>query len=306
VIYELMSSGNIVRLPDAMAVPGLPKTKAPIVVVLLPYNRILIGTSSYLNGEKWEWGKIGEERRAEVFLYQNQSLTLAVEGFHSIFLNDEVVSELRKSLLSQLELPGDHMSTILILKRLLRNDVADIMSGETLKDEQFVLDLIERDLSVKQAYWGIRFALARNDYASVARIKTWIKSVGNLFDEVGQAMQMWFSLTDLPGGKEMAELEGLSFTLDDLQRMNSQRSRPVVLFSRTGYLVLSEQSLEKSETIFRIWLFLPLHLWNELREKRKLSIREIVSASWGYIDARDAMREMEYYGKKTQTTTSPN
>ncbi len=104
----------------------------------------------------------------------------------------------------------------------------------------------------------------------------------------------------------MAELETLSFTLDDLQRMTSQRSRPVVLFSRTGYLILSEQSLDKTETIFRVWLYLPLPLWNELREKGKLSIREIISASWGYLEAREAMREMEYYGRKRQATTYPN
>ncbi|MDD3707730.1 MAG: hypothetical protein WCQ97_02385 [Aminobacterium sp.] len=305
-IYELMSTGNIVRLPDAMTISGLPKIEAPNVVLLLPYNRVLIGTSSSLNLEKWVWGKIGEEQMAEVFLYQNKPLMLSVEGLRPISLSVEVVAELRKLLLSQTEPPGEHMPAVLILKGLLRNEMADVITEETLKDEQFILDLIERDLSVKQAYWGIRFALARNDYTSVARIKAWLKSVGSLFDEVAQGVHLWFSLTDLPGRKELADLENLSFTLDDLQRMNSQRSRPVVLFSRSGYLVLSEQSFEKSETVFRIWLYLPLHLWNELREKRKLSIREIISASWGYLEAKEAMREMELYGKRRETTTYPH
>lgn len=305
-IYELMSSGNIVRLPDTMTVPGLPKTDAPRVVLLLPYNRILIGSSSILNDEKWVWGKLGDVEMTEVFLYQNKPLSLAVESLHTIFLSAEIVSELRRSLLGQMEPPGEHVPAILILKGLLRNDMVDLLTEEILQDEHFILELIERDQSVKQAYWGVRFALARNDYSSVARIKTWLKSAGGAFSDQSHQPQIWFSLTDLPGGKDMAELETLSFTLDDLQRMTSQRSRPVVLFSRTGYLILSEQSLDKTETIFRVWLYLPLPLWNELREKGKLSIREIISASWGYLEAREAMREMEYYGRKRQATTYPN
>ena len=92
-------------------------------------------------GQNWR-------RDGQRSLYQNQSLTLAVEAFIP-FLNDGWYQN-SVSLLSQRA--QDHMSTILI-QRLLRNDVADIMSGETQRRE-VVLDLIG-DLSVKQAYWGI-------------------------------------------------------------------------------------------------------------------------------------------------------
>ena len=116
------------------------------------------------------------------------------------------------------------------------------------------------------AYWGIRFALFRNDYEAVSRIKTWLKNASDVFEGAQQIPRVWFSLTEIPGKKDIQEMEALAFSLDDLQRMNSQSSRPVVLYSKSGYLILSDFGGEGPESAFRIWMFLPIALWNEMRE----------------------------------------
>ena len=59
--------------------------------------------------------------------------------------------------------------------------------------------------------------------------------------------------------------------------------------------MLSEFGGTEKEPSFRVWMFLPAPLWNEMRERRKLSIREIVMASWGYLDGLEAERERDGY-----------
>jgi hypothetical protein len=76
--------------------------------------------------------------------------------------------------------------------------------------------------------------------------------------------------------------------------MVSQSAMPVVLFSKTGYLVLSDFGGSGS-AVFRVWVFLPAFLWNELRERRKLSIRDLVISAWGYCDAAQAVAERARY-----------
>ena len=46
---------------------------------------------------------------------------------------------------------------------------------------------------------------------------------------------------------------------------------------------------------FRVWVFLPASLWNELRDRRKLSIRDLVISSLGYCDAVQAIAERSRY-----------
>jgi hypothetical protein len=92
----------------------------------------------------------------------------------------------------------------------------------------------------------------------------------------------------------MAELEALSFSVDDLQRMVSQSTLPVVLFSKTGYLVLSDFA-SSGGAAFRVWVYLPAPLWNELRDRLKLSIRDLVLSAWGYRDAVQALVERGRY-----------
>jgi len=53
---------------------------------------------------------------------------------------------------------------------------------------------------------------------------------------------------------------------------------------------------------FRVWVFLPATFWNELRERRKLSIRDLVISVWGYCDAIHATAERGRYANSPKTT----
>ena len=289
-IFELMSNGTMARLPDEMPVAGLPELPLPKVFLLLPYNRYIAGTSHMNTTERWTFGKLGTDEEKEIFFYDEEPLSLALGEKKKVLLSEELTGELRAQLLRQMPVPGEHMPTALILRGLVREDHL-IFDEDFLNNEGAMLESIEKEPALRMPYWAIRLALFRNDYEAVSRIKTWLKAAFDVFDSGTPTPRIWFSLTDLPGRQAIDEMEGLSFSLDDLQRMNSQSSRPVVLYSKAGYLILSDYGGEGPETAFRIWMFLPIPLWNEMREKRKLSIREIVTASWGYLDGLAAEKE---------------
>lgn len=291
-IFELMSKGTMARLPKGshdMPVPG--------VLLLLPYGRFLLGTVIMRYHEQWSLGRIGETETTEVFLYDDAPKRIDIGGT-VVTLSAEVVAELRAALRQQMAPPGEHLAPALILRGLLRDGALSLCAEEEyLNDEERMIEELEKYPAVRMAYWAIRFALFRNDYEAVSRVKTWLKSAWDVFDEALPPPKIWFSLVDLPREEDREAMAALEFSMEDLQRMNSQSSRPVVLYSKAGYLTLSEFGGEgrDQEAAFRIWLFLPVPLWNEMREKRKLSIREIIMASWGYLDGLAAEREREGY-----------
>ena len=293
-IFELMSRGAIARLPDDMAISGLPDCPSPKVLLLLPYNRYLAGTVHMKRYERWTLGKLGTGESGEIFLYEGKERTLSLGEVGKVTIPAEAVSQLRDSLLGQMPPPGEHMPSVLILRGILGEDHF-LLEGDFFQNEEAFIEALEKDGTAKMAYWAIRLALFRNDYEAVSRVKTWIKSAADVFEGASQTPRAWFSLTDLPGKKDAEEMGSLTFSLDDLQRMNSQSSRPVVLYSKSGYLILSDVGMEGPESVFRGWMFLPIPLWNEMRERRKLSIREIVMASWGFIDGQEAEREQARY-----------
>ncbi len=289
-IFELMSNGTMARLPDEMPVAGLPEIPFPNVFLLLPYNRCIAGTAQLKTDERWTFGKMGTDEGKEIFLYDGKPLSLLLGEKEKVHLSGELVCELRSHLLCQMPAPGEHIPTALILRGLVREDHF-IFDEDFINNEGAMLESLEKEPALRLPYWAIRLALYRNDYEAVSRIKTWLKAASDIFEGGTPSPRIWFSLTDLPGRQAIDEMEGLSFSLDDLQRMNSQSSRPVVLYSKAGYLILSDYGGEGPETAFRIWMFLPIPLWNEMRERRKLSIREIVTASWGYLDGMAAEKE---------------
>ena len=98
-ILELMSDGTLAQLPEASFPEGVPSPGGAFVMVLLPYNRYLLGFSSRENPERWVWGRPGDEPR-ELFLYEDRELSLVMDGFASTVLSTELVIRLRSSLLS--------------------------------------------------------------------------------------------------------------------------------------------------------------------------------------------------------------
>lgn len=295
-IFELMSRGDLARLPDDMLLPGLTNVPAPRVILLLPYNRYILGTVDMRAYERWALGKIGsEDFPEEIFLYEEKPKTINLGEVGSITVSRESIDLLKSCLRRQMPPPGEHQPAMLILRGLLKDDSRIV--DDAIEDEGPALELLEKDGTLRAAYWAMRFALSRNDYDAVSRTKTWIRTASDVFEGAAPSPRIWFSLTDLPGRKDIEEIEGLGYTVDDLQRMNSQSSRPVVLYSKSGYLVLSDYGGDSAG--YRIWLYLPIPLWNEMREKRKLSIRELVMATWGYLDGMAADAERSSFGQRT-------
>lgn len=291
-IFELMSNGSIVGLPQTALPEGIPEIPGPGVVLLLPYNRYLLGHSFMRNYERWIWGKPGSDPQ-EVFLYEDTPLPLQLDDSTRVVLPASVTSDIRTQLIAQMQPPGEHLPTILLLRGVLKDHHA-FRDDLVIQDEAAFMQYTEKDLLLNRAYWSVRFALFRGEFEAIARAKTWLKTAGELFDTGVNSPKIWFSLMPLPGSRELTELEALSFSVDDLQRMVSQSAMPVVLFSKAGYLVLSDFGGSGSAS-FRVWLFLPAPLWNELRERRKLSIRDLVLSAWGYCDALQAVTERSRY-----------
>lgn len=302
-IFELMSRGDIARLPGEMAVDGLDLDASHKVILLLPYNRYLLGAAVMKNYERWTLEKWGADESEEIFLYEGKPKTLVLGDVDTITLSEEVVSQLKSCLYKQMLPPGEHLPAALILRGIFGEDHF-LIDGDFYMNEEWVLEALERDPVTRAAYWAVRLALFRNDYDSVSRVKTWMKSASDVFDDASQPPRIWFSLTDLPGKEQMDEMEGLSFTLDDLQRMSYQATRPVVLYGKTGYLLLSDYGGEGPASAFRIWLYMPVACWNEMRERRKLSIREVVMATWGYIDGLEAEKERLRYCRQGAAESS--
>lgn len=291
-IFELMSSGSLASLPQTTLPEGIPDIAGPGVTVLLPYNRYLRGHCFMRNYERWIWGKPGVEPQ-EIFLYEDSSRAFVFDDFSRVVLSSGAISQVRSALLAQMPPPGEHLPTVLILRGVMKDH--PVFNDEALvQNEPMFLQYLEKDAILNMTYWAVRFALFRGEFEAIARIKTWLKTGAELFDNNTYSPRVWFSLTPLPGARELAELEALAFSVDDLQRMVSQSAMPVVLFSKAGYLVLSDFG-GSGAAAFRVWVFLPSPLWNELRERRKLSIRDLVVSAWGYCDAAQAAAERDRY-----------
>lgn len=297
-VFELMSNGSIVTLPQTALPRGIPDITGSRVVLLLPYNRYLLGHCFLNNYERWIWGKPGVEPR-EIFLYEDGfQLFLSDESF-KITLSSAVVENLRSALFLQMPPPGEHLPAVLILRGVMKDHLA-FKDESTLHDQVLFGQYMEKDGLLNMAYWAIRFALFRGEFEAVSRVKAWLRNAGDLLESMNSTPpRAWFSLTPLPGARELAEMESLAFSLDDLQRMNSQSTLPVVLFSKSGYLVLSDVGSAES-SVFRVWAFLPTPLWNELRERRKLSIRDLVLSVWGYWDAVQTLTELSRYARASE------
>jgi hypothetical protein len=287
-----MSNGSLAGLPQAFLPDGIPDIPGPRVVLLLPYNRYLLGHGFMRNYERWIWGKPGVDPQ-EIFLYEDTSRTLVLDDSTHVVLSVSVVAQVRSVLLGQMPPPGEHLPTVLILRGIMKDHPIFRDDALVQNEPAFMLQM-EKDGILHMTYWAVRFALFRGEFEAIARIKTWLRTASELFDSATHSPRVWFSLTPLPGARELSELESLSFSVDDLQRMVSQSAMPVVLFSKAGYLVLSDFG-GAGTAAFRVWVFLPAPLWNELRERRKLSIRDLVISAWGYCDAVHAVAERARY-----------
>ena len=286
IVLELMSDGKIVKLPEGMEVTGLPAHLSVLVALFLPFNRVLLGSS--LNSmDSWNWGKLGTREWKEVFLYDDIPLLLKEQDIPDITLNEEAVAKLKAVLFEQIPPPGNHISTVLVLRGISRGFE---IPGEHREwsDEQSFLSSISVHDRLSKAYWGIRKALFERNPEMLERIKTWYTYASDVFQDPFNYPRMWFSLATLPGEEELADIESLGFTRDNLKNMNGKFSNPIVISNALGYLILLIEYSGNDYNELRVWMYINMNLWEELRRKRKLSIKEVVSAGWGFLDASDA------------------
>ena len=300
VVLELMSDGKIVKLPEDMKLQGLPSHVQVSVALLLPFNRVIVGSS--INGmDLWTWGKLGDMEWRELFLYDGTDQILKEDNIPDIILNADSVDRLKSFLFEQIPAPGNHVSTVLVLRGI--NSGSEIPGdGHQWTDEQWFLSRISGNNIVIKAYWGIRRALFERNPEMLERIKTWYSYASDVFQEPFNYPRMWFSLTDLPGKEDTEELEGVGFTRENLKNMNSKFSNPIVLSNALGYLILLTEYTGIDRNELKIWMYINMNLWEELRRKRKLSIREVVSSGWGFLDAVDAETMMGRYGHHQNNT----
>lgn len=294
-IFELMSDGRILRLPDNTYMPDIPSYLLPKVVLYLPYSRMIVGSSGGVTMDSWFYGKIASEKWKEIFLYDGEKLMLKEAGIPDIEIPAKSVTYLKGQLLEQLRPPGSHISTLMVL-RSVKKDLFIFNQGNQWTNENWVIEKITSDDVLRIAYWGIRKALLQNSTAMLERIKLWFIS-GLDIQSFDQYPQMWFSLTDLPSERDFRQIERLGFSRDNLMQMNTNFSNPVILSSSTGYLVLLTQYSGDDYSELRVWMYLSEVLWEEMRRKKKMSVREIVGACWGYLDALEAEHEMSKYGR---------
>ena len=285
-----MSNGSLAELPPDNVPDSITLPDDASVMLLLPHNKYLLGTVS----DKWIYGRPGAECQ-NVYLYDNEKLSLRNDGAQPTIIPAETVNALRRKLFMHSDPPGRHSATVLMLRTFMRDH--EVFSSEDAEflDEKSFAEFMKHDEILERTYWTLRFALARGEMEAVKRLKAWLKVGPEVFQSSVNSSRVWFSIQTLPDKEALNELEELSFSESELSRLAEQRISPVVLYNPvSGWLVLGQFG-RGSSIMFSVWLYMTHELWYELRERRKLSIQDIISATWGEHDTREAMNERAKY-----------
>ncbi|MCL1941869.1 MAG: hypothetical protein FWG09_07985, partial [Synergistaceae bacterium] len=211
-IFELMSRGNIVELPDDSNITD--DYDSEDVILLLPYNRYLQGKIQ--NGyENWNLCKIGNAEREEVFLYEGETRALNFDG-HQVFISQDVADKLKSALLSSTSPPGEHFQAATMLKGILEPDM--VSNDSFVYDEAFAMARLDSKIEAKAAYWAVRFALSRGEHDVVSRVKLWYRiAPGIAFSE--PKVLVWFSLTQMPDPEAVASMVSLGMSEENISRI---------------------------------------------------------------------------------------
>jgi len=289
-VLELLSNGNLARLPDGYMPDGVALPKGAVVALLLPHNKYLVGTA-----DKWLYSGLNDDKAKEVFLYDDTNLSL---NGH-IVIPARIVNELRKELFMMCEPPGQHAATVMLLKTFLKYHPAFVNENINYLDEKIFALEMQKDMRLYKAYWTLRFALARSELEEVTRIKAWLRAGPENFEKSGHEARIYFSLGDLPDEVSLRELEEkYRFTKLELQKISTQNVSPVTVYNpESGRLIHGRygRSNNLSEAIFFVWVYVNHDFWNVLKEVRKMHVNEIVNAVWGYYDTLEAVNERNKY-----------
>ena len=288
-IFELMSRGTIAELPEGFGI--VDDYEPEDVILLLPYNRYLRGKMQ--NGyETWKLCKNGNAEQEEIFLYDGEARTVGLDCEHQVTISQEVVEKLKNSLLVSVPPPGEHFQSAALLKGVLEPEITD--NESFIFDEVYAMTQLDKKIEAKAAYWAVRFALSRGEYDTVSRIKLWYRIAPKIaFSE--PKVVVWFSLTQTPDAEVVALMVSLGFSEENINRVAAQTVSPVVLFSKNGYLLYASYGDGHRTPIFREWVYYPISVWNDLRERQRITLRELLAAAWGANEARQALRVSSRY-----------
>ena len=290
-IFEFMSHGSIVELPeDSIIIDGY---RSEDVILLLPYNRYLQG--KMLNGyENWKLCRIGHTEQEETYLYEREARLLSFDNGHEVIISREDVEKLKNALLSSNSPPGEHFQAAAVLKGIIEPEIVN--SELFVFDEELALMQLERKIEAKAAYWAIRFALSRGEHDTVSRIKLWYR-IAPLIAFSEPKVLVWFSLTQMPDSEAITIMNSLGFSDENINKIADQTVSPVVLFGRNGSLLFISYGDGHRTPIFREWAFYPKSVWNELREQKRKTLRDLLAIAWGANEARQALKLSARYTK---------
>lgn len=292
-LLELMSNGTLAELPPDNIPDNIALPDEPSVMLLLPHNKYLLGTGS----DKWIYAseKPGTEPQ-NVFLYDDKALSLLNEGSQPTILSGKTVTALRKKLFMNTDPPGQHKATVLMMKTFMKDYPVFKLEDDEILDENIFSYELDADYTLYRIYWALRFALSRGEMETVARLKAWLNSSwSDISTNPAFMVKIYFSLLGLPEKDAIEELEELSFSRNELNRMIIQNASPLVVYNpASGWLILGRFGRNRS-TMFFVWVYLNHELWHELRLVRRLPVHEIINAVWGEIDIQQAMTERAKY-----------
>lgn len=290
-----MSDGTLAQLPSDNVPSCLSSVRGEdSVMLLLPHNKYLLGRC---NGQWIYSGDGGKDSARNVSLYDGQGIELLNDYAEPTRLTAGTVSALRRELMAISDPPGSHKGTVFMLRTFMRDEPVFASAGAEYLDEGYFLRSARGNDTLIKAYWTLRLALSRGELETISRLKAWLKAGPEVFADKrpGHDSRIWFSLLDMPDADAVRELEELSFSPLELKRMSAQNASPVVLYNQlSGWLVLGRLGRMK-DTMFFLWAYLSHELWNVLRERRKLTVNDIVLALWGEYDTRSAMSERAKY-----------
>lgn len=295
-LYELMSDGTLVSLPETAHVEGLPLEMTPLVLVWLPFNRALAGTAMVVY-ESWFYGKVGGRLWREVQLYPHTLLRVHEPGVGEIKIPSQTVDTLIGLLRAHIAPPGDHEMSLLLLNEYLKPFNAfkvKVASGFPF------CELPENLTFLRTAYWGIRSALQRGERGSLQRICQWLRLARDAFDSESKLPLMWGFLNGIPTQEVFERLCSVGFTIEQLRQLDIDDSNPAVLRCDGGYLLQYWDDFQPLSALapafsVRFWYFVPAPLWKELKGRLGLSIKDIVLCCWGYLEALEAERSLSAY-----------
>jgi hypothetical protein len=101
----------------------------------------------------------------------------------------------------------------------------------------------------------------------------------------------------MPDVEAVTLMNSLGFTEEEINRIAVQTVSPVVLYGKKGNLLFVSYGDGQRAPLFRQWAYYPTSVWNELRERKRKTLRELLAVVWGANEARQALKTSSLYMK---------